>query len=274
MGRYKDGARLVDQIWTLHAAHGALYAGVSEAGLFVSRNRGESWEGVEGFNEHPSRSKWVPGFGGLGAHTILSDARNPDRMWVGVSAAGFFRTDDGGKTWLPRNDGVPGETGQCVHHVAHDPNNPDVLYRQEHSGVYRSDDAGDSWRVIEEGLPVAELGFGLRCSFGFPIVFDRKSGRAFVVPLDGDNFRMPRDGRLAVYSTDDGEHWQAKTNGLPSNCYALVLRGAMAADQLSPGGIYFGTSSGAVYGSNDIGESWQEIATGLPRILSVEAYAA
>jgi len=271
-GRYKDGGRFVDQIWTLHCTHGVLYAGVSEAGLFASRDRGESWEGVEGFNEHPSRANWVPGFGGLGAHTILSDARNPDRMWVGVSAAGFFRTDDGGKTWHPKNDGVPGETGQCVHHVAHDPSNAKVLYRQEHRGVYRSDDAGDTWRVIEDGLPVSELSDGHRCSFGFPIVLDRESRSAFVAPLDGDNFRMPRNGQLAVYRTTDGLRWEARTNGLPANSYAGVLRGAMAADQLSPGGVYFGTSSGAVYATNDLGESWHEIASGLPRILSVEAY--
>src|SRR5580704_3713228 len=127
-GRYKDGGRFVDQIWTLHVVNGALYAGVSEAGIFVSHDRGQTWEGVEGFNEHPSRASWVPGFGGLGAHTILSDSRNPDRMWVGVSAAGFFRTDDGGKTWTPKNKGVnpavdsaPATTGQCVHHVINDP---------------------------------------------------------------------------------------------------------------------------------------------------------
>jgi hypothetical protein len=272
-GRYKDGGRFVDQIWTLHFAHGALYAGVSEAGLFVSRDRGESWDGIEGFNEHPSRANWVPGFGGLGAHTILSDANNPDRMWVGVSAAGFFRTDDGGRTWARKNDGVPGDTGQCVHHVAHDPANPNILFRQEHRGVYRSDDAGDTWRVLEDGLPVCELSDGHRCSFGFPIVLDRTSGNVFVAPLDGDNFRMPRDGQLAIYRTTDGKHWERQTGGLPANCFTGVLRGAMAGDQLSPGGIYFGTSSGSLFATCDLGESWREIARGLPRIQSVEAYA-
>ena len=273
MGRYKDGARLVDQIWTLHHAHGALYAGVSEAGLFASRDRGESWTGIAGFNNHPSRSEWVPGFGGLGAHTILSDATDPRRMWVGVSAAGFFRTDDGGATWNRKNAGVPGDTGQCVHHVAHDPSHADVLFRQEHRGVYRSDDGGESWRVMEEGLPVSELSDGHRCSFGFPIVMDRKSRAVFVAPLDGDNFRMPRDGQLAIYRSTDGHGWRAQTKGLPANCYATVLRGAMGADQLSPGGVYFGTSSGSLFATRDLGESWTEIASGLPRILSVEAYA-
>lgn len=271
-GMLKGGGRFVDQIWTLHFAHGALYAGVSEAGLFVSRDRGESWQPVDGFNEHPSRDSWVPGFGGLGAHTILSDAKNPNRMWVGVSAAGFFRTDDGGKTWGPKNEGVNADTGQCVHSVTHDPANAGTLFRQEHRGVHRSDDGGDTWKVVEEGLPVTELSDGHRCSFGFPSVFDRRTGSVFVVPLDGDNFRFPRDGQLAVYRTRTGTHWERKTEGLPANCFTAVLRGSMAADQLDPGGIYFGTASGAIYGSVDCGESWRELATGLPRIMSVEAY--
>jgi BNR/Asp-box repeat protein len=279
-GILKDGGRFVDQIWALHFAHGALYAGVSEAGLFVSRDRGQSWAPIRGFNEHPSRSTWVPGFGGLGAHTIVSDAMNPNRMWVGVSAAGFFRTDDGGKTWSPKNKGVnpatddaQATTGQCVHHVTNDPQNASILFRQEHRGVHRSDDGGDTWHVIESGLPVGELSDGHRCSFGFPIVMDRRTKSAFVVPLDGDNFRFPRGGQLAVYKTTDGEHWTPLTKGLPENCFASVLRGSMAADQLNPGGIYFGTSSGTIYGSADLGESWSEIVSGLPRILSVEAYA-
>jgi photosystem II stability/assembly factor-like uncharacterized protein len=277
-GLLKGGGRFVDQIWTLHWAHGALYAGVSEAGLFVSHDRGESWQPIDGFNNHPSRDRWVPGFGGLGAHTFLTDAKNPGRMWVGVSSAGLFRTDDGGKTWNPKNKGVnpateaaAASTGQCVHHAAHDPNNADVIFRQEHRGVHRSDDGGDNWRVIEDGLPVAELSDGHRCSFGFPMVMDRRSGAVFVAPLDGDNFRFPRNGQLAIYSTKDGAHWQAQTNGLPGNCFTAVLRGAMAADQRE--GIYFGTASGTLYASRDLGESWRELASGLPRIQSVEAFA-
>ncbi|HVU20399.1 MAG TPA: hypothetical protein VHE09_06670 [Rhizomicrobium sp.] len=272
-GVLKDGGRFVDQIWTLHFAHGALYAGVSEAGLFVSRDRGLSWEPVDGFNNHPTRDSWVPGFGGLGAHTILTDANNPERMWVGVSAAGFFRTDDGGKTWTPKNEGVNGDTGQCVHSVTHDPSNAAVLFRQEHRGVHKSDDGGDTWKVIENGLPVCELSDGHRCSFGFPSAMDRRSGYVYVVPLEGDNFRIPRDGQLAVYRTKNGARWEARTDGLPSSCFTAVLRGSMAADQLDPGGIYFGTASGSIYGSADQGDHWREIASGLPRILSVEAYA-
>lgn len=273
MGRYKDAPRLVDQIWTLHFAHETLYAGVSEAGLFASRDRGASWQPIDGFNNHPTRDSWVPGFGGLGAHTILTDAKNPDRMWVGVSSAGFFRTDDGGKTWSQKSDGIPGDTGQCVHHVTHDAANAGLLFRQEHRGVFMSADGGDTWRKIEDGLPVSELSEGLRCSFGFPIVMDRRSGHVFVVPLEGDNFRMPRDGKLTVYRSLKGENWQPLRRGLPDNSYEGVLRGAMAADQLDPGGVYFGTSSGALFASSDLGESWEKLASGLPRIQSVDAYA-
>ena len=278
-GLLKGGGRFVDQIWTLHFAHGALYAGVSEAGLFVSRDRGASWSPVDGFNEQPGRESWAPGFGGLGAHTILSDANNPNRMWVGISAAGFFRTDDGGKTWAPKNKGVdpsvdnaPPTTGQCVHSVTHDPKNASVMYRQEHRGVHKSTDGGDSWQVMEDGLPVTELSDGHHCSFGFPSAMDLKSGNVFVVPLDGDNFRFPRGGQLAVYRSRNGKSWEPLTKGLPDNCFTAVLRGSLSADQ--QGGLYFGTASGAIYGSDDLGESWREVASGLPRIMSVEAYGA
>lgn len=274
MGRYKDGPRLVDQIWTLHAAHGGIYAGTSEAGLFVTRDRGKSWDPVPGFNDHPNRDKWEPGFGGLCAHTILSDPKNTDRMWVGVSSCGFFRTDDGGKTWIEKSKGVNTDVGICVHHVTHDPADPDVLFRQDHRGVYRSDDAGDTWIVTEAGLPCGELSDGHRCSFGFAIAMDRKSRSVFIAPLEGDNFRLPHNGELAVYkSNDKGASWKARKNGLPSNCYSGVLRGAMTTDQVDPGGVYFGTSSGTVYASRDIGENWHEVAAELPRIMSVEAYA-
>ena len=275
----KGSRRFVDQIWTLHAAGDALYAGVSEAGVFVSRDRGESWQPMTGFNEHPSRKDWMPGAGGLCAHAILTDAKNPDRIWVGVSAAGVFRSDDGGKTFARRNDGVPGDVAFCVHGLAHDPDDAATIYRQDHFGMYRTLDGGDSWHVIEDGLPVQELSSGTKASFGFPIVMDRKSRRVFIVPMESDNFRMPANGRLAVYSAEhiagrnQGPAWAEKRTGLPEPSYAGVLRGAMAADQLDPGGIYFGTTSGTLYGSNDLGESWSEIAAGLPRIQSVRAFS-
>ena len=280
-GLLKGGGRFVDQIWTLHFAHGALWAGVSEAGLFVSRDYGASWQPVDGFNEQPGRESWAPGFGGLGCHTILTDANDPNRMWAGISAAGFFRTDDGGKNWTPKNKGVnpavdsaPATTGQCVHSVTHDPRNANILFRQEHRGVHKSVDGGDSWQVMEDGLPVTELSDGHHCSFGFPSVMDLKSGSVFVVPLDGDNFRFPRGGQLAVYRSRDGARWEPLTRGLPGDCYTAVLRGALAADQMDPGGLYFGTASGTVYGSADLGDGWAEIASGLPRITSVAAFAA
>jgi len=279
-GILKGGGRFVDQVWKLHFAHGALWAGVSEAGLFVSRDRGQSWQPVDGFNEQPGRENWAPGFGGLGAHTILSDDNDPNRMWVGISAAGLFRSDDGGKTWQPKNKGVnpaidsaPASTGQCVHSVTHDPKKANILFRQEHRGVHRSDDGGDSWQVIEDGLPVTELSDGHHCSFGFPSAIDLKTGQVFVVPLDGDNFRFPRGGQLAVYRTKNGKSWEPLTKGLPANCFTAVLRGSLSADQLDPGGLYFGTASGVIYGSDNLGESWSEVASGLPRIMSVEAYA-
>ncbi|MBS0471753.1 MAG: exo-alpha-sialidase [Proteobacteria bacterium] len=278
-GLLKGGGRFVDQIWNLHFAHGALFAGVSEAGLFTSRDYGGSWQPIDGFNEQPGRESWAPGFGGLGCHTILTDAKDPNRIWAGISAAGFFRSDDGGKTWSPKNKGVdpaveaaPATTGQCVHSVVHDPKNADVMIRQEHRGVHRSTDGGDSWQVMEDGLPVTELSDGHHCSFGFASAIDIASDTAFVIPLDGDNFRFPRGGQLAVYRSRKGGKWEPLTKGLPADCYTAILRGALSADQ--KGGLYFGTASGAVYASDDLGESWREIASGLPRIMSVEAYAS
>ncbi|MCP5432214.1 MAG: exo-alpha-sialidase [Alphaproteobacteria bacterium] len=272
MGERQGPARTVDQIWTLHAANGALYAGVAEAGLFVSRDRGESWQPVRGLNEHPTRPEWEPGFGGLCAHTILTDAKNPDRMWVGISAAGLFRTDDGGKSWARKNDGIPQSVGQCVHALAHDPARADTLYRQDHRGVYLSQDGGDNWRAIEDGLPVADIGDGHIGCFGFPIAMDVPSNAVFIVPLEGFA-RAPREGRLTIFRTrTGGKSWEPLHGGLPEEFFAGVLRGAMSADQ--KGGVYFGTTSGTLYGSGDLGDKWSEIATGLPRIMSVRAYAA
>ena len=274
MGRYKAGHRYVDQIWKLHATGDVLYAGVSEAGLFRSDDRGKSWQPVRGFNDHPTRPEWGPGFGGLCAHTVLCDGRDPNRLWVGVSAAGVFRSDDGGKSWAEKNDGVNKAEGFCVHNLAHDPQAADIIYRQDHRGVYRTDDGGDSWQLIENGLPMATLGDGLECSFGFPIEMDPKSGSVFVVPLEGDSFRYPHGGKLCVYRTQDGgAGWQPLSNGLPSDpLYANVLRGALAVDDHDPVGVYLGTTAGTVHLSVDRGESWRQLPVTLPKVLTVEAF--
>jgi hypothetical protein len=274
IGDFDTSQRHIDQIWKLHAVRDEIYAGVSEAGLFCSKDRGETWQPLSGLNDHPSRANWEPGAGGLCAHTFLADERNPDRMWVGISAAGVFRTDDGGKTWIPKNDGISRSSGICVHSLAHDPKIPDVIYRQDHRGVYVTQDGGDTWSVAEEGLPICKLSDDHECAFGFASAFDVASGTAFVIPLDGDGLRFPKDGKLTVYSSDNGaDNWTPRRHGLPDNMYDSILRGALAVDKASPGGIYFGTSSGSVFASNDLGENWQEIGARLPRVLSVGAYA-
>jgi hypothetical protein len=273
MGRYQQGHRYVDQIWKLLAVGDVLYAGVSEAGLFRSDDRGKSWEPLRGFNEHPTRPEWGPGFGGLCAHSVLCDGRDPNRLWVGVSAAGVFRSDDGGVSWAEKNDGVNKGEDFCVHNLAQDPQAPDTIYRQDHRGVYKTDDGGDSWQLIENGLPTSQLADGRECSFGFPIEMDPRSGSVFVVPLESDSFRYPHGGKLRVYRTQNGgASWQALSSGLPTDpVYANVLRGALAVDDRDPCGVYLGTSAGTVHMSLDCGETWSQLPLTLPKILTVEA---
>ncbi|MEE8558366.1 MAG: exo-alpha-sialidase [Myxococcota bacterium] len=273
LGRFKGGGRYVDQIWKLYAAGDVVYAGVSEAGLFRSDDRGKSWEVVAGLNEHPTRSSWIPGFGGLCAHSVLTDGRNPDRLWVGISSTGVYRSDDGGKTWEEKNDGVSKSEGSCVHSLAHNPADADVIYRQDHRGMYRTRDGGDSWQVIENGLPISTLGDEHRCSFGFTSGMDPASNSVYAVPIESDGFRFPHGGRLRVYRTQDGgEQWEELSRGLPDGVFANVLRGAMAVDPLDPCGVYVGTTAGTVYASADRGDSWSQIPATLPRILCVEAF--
>lgn len=273
LGLYAN--RHVDQIWKLRSVGDTLYAGVSEAGLFRSDDRGKSWQSVSGLNNHETRPGWIPGFGGLCLHSVLVDELDPDRIWIGISSAGVLRSEDGGKTWAFKDDGVPSAEGTCVHGLAHDPRNADLIFRQDHRGMFRSRNGGDSWERIENGLPIGQLSEGSECAFGFAIDVDPATGYAFAFPLKGDDFRYPPEGRVRVYRTrDQGDSWEATEDGLPSEPrYANVLRGAMSVDRLDPCGVYVGTTAGHVFASSNRGESWQELPCTLPKILSVEAFA-
>jgi photosystem II stability/assembly factor-like uncharacterized protein len=263
----KEPGRKLNQIWKFHTAGERTYAGVDEAGLFYSDDAGVTWAPVEALNEHPSRSGWYPGAGGLCAHHVLTDG---DRIWVGISAVGMFRSDDGGKSFgrfdngvtptvTPEEDGT-GANGWCVHGLVADPSNPDRIWRQDHQGVYRTDDGGEHWDRIETGLP---------SRFGFPIGRDHASKTLFVVPLESDENRLPVDGRLAAYrSSDDGDSWEEAGTGWPeAKQFTGVLRNAMALDQ--GGGLALGTTAGRVYLTDDIGDTWQELPFTFPRILAV-----
>ncbi len=268
-----DSGRKLTEIWRLTAHGDVCYAGVAEAGLFKSSDDGETWTAIPGLNDHSTRDGWQPGAGGLCAHAIVVDPRNDQRVWCGISAVGVFRSDDGGNHWIPQNAGVPvilednncSEIGYCVHALAQDVDDPDVLYRQDHRGMFRSRDAGEAWERIENGLP---------SGFGFPLVMDPHTKHLFAAPLESDEYRLPRDGRLAIYrSTDGGDSWHDSSNGLPQdNAYSAVLRGAMDVDRLSPGGVYIGTTSGTVHVSRNGGDSWQTLPCSLPRIQCVKAF--
>jgi photosystem II stability/assembly factor-like uncharacterized protein len=249
-----------------------VYAGVEDAALFRSTDGGKSWEELPGLRGHGTGPKWQPGAGGLCLHTIVLDPSNPQRIWIAISAAGAFRTDDGGKTWRPINRGLKSqyipdpnaEVGHCVHHVAMNPSRPGVLFMQKHWDVMRSDDAGDSWHEVSGNLPT---------DFGFVIdVHAHEPETIYVVPIKSDSEHYVHEGRLRVYrSRTGGNEWEALTKGLPqSNCYVNVLRDAMAVDTLDKCGIYFGTSGGQVYASADAGDTWAPIVRDLPAVLSVE----
>jgi len=267
----QDGERKLERIWSLATVGERMYAGVAEAGLFVSNDNAQTWEPVSGLNDHETREGWQPGLGGLALHRILIDPENPDRMWAAISAVGVFATEDGGATWELRNSGVqiaapggPHDIGYCVHCIVADPTDSDRIWRQDHRGIYRTADGGRAWERIENGIP----GSG----FGFPIVRDTATGTLFVVPLESDEYRMPVDGNLDVYtSTDDGDAWQTRSAGLRDEpTFSGVLRGAMDVDGLESGGVYFGTTSGEVWWSADTGARWDRLPMTFPRITSVK----
>jgi photosystem II stability/assembly factor-like uncharacterized protein len=249
-----------------------VYAGVEDAALFRSSDGGQTWQEVAGLREHKSGPTWTPGAGGLGLHTILLDPKNPNRMYIAISAAGAFRTDDGGETWRPINRGLhsdfmpdpEAETGHCVHRIAMHPSRPDTVYMQKHWDIMRTDDAGENWREVSGNVP---------SDFGFPIgVHAHEPETIYVVPIKSDSEHYPPEGKLRVYrSRTGGNEWEALTNGLPqSDCYVNILREAMAIDDLDSCGVYFGTTGGQVYASADSGDTWEAIVHDLPAVLSVE----
>lgn len=249
-----------------------VYAGIQDAALFRSTDGGQTWNELDGLREAKGHL-WAPGAGGMCLHTILLDPSNPDRIYVAISAAGAFRTDDGGKTWKPINRGLhsgwelpdpDADVGHCVHNMAMHPSRPGVLFMQKHWDVMRSDDCGDSWREVSGNLP---------SDFGFPIaVHAHEPETIYVVPIKSDSEHYPPEGKLRVYrSRAGGNEWEALTNGLPqSNCFVNVLRDAMSVDTLDSCGIYFGTTGGQVYVSTDAGDTWNTIVHDLPSVMSVE----
>jgi len=249
-----------------------VYAGVEDAALFRSDNGGESWQELAGLRGHGTGPEWQPGAGGMCLHTIILDPNDDQRIYVAISSAGAFRSDDGGATWKPINRGLvsemipnpTAEVGHCVHNLAMHPSRPGVLFMQKHWDVMRSDDAGDSWHEVSGNLP---------SDFGFPIaVHAHEPETVYVVPIESDSLHYPPEGKLRVYrSRGGGNEWQALTDGLPQkHCYVNILRDAMAVDGLDDCGIYFGTTGGQVYCSPDGGDHWSPIVRDLPAVLSVE----
>jgi photosystem II stability/assembly factor-like uncharacterized protein len=249
-----------------------VYAGVEDAALFRSTDGGQAWEELPALRAAKG-NLWAPGAGGMGLHTIVLDPKNTSRMFIAISAAGVFRTDDSGQTWRPVNNGLKSaqeipdadaEVGHCVHRIAMHPSRPDVLYMQKHWDVMRTDDAGGTWREVSGNLPT---------DFGFVIdVHAHEPETIYVVPIKSDSEHFPPDGKLRVYrSRSGGDEWEPLSKGLPQrDCYVNVLRDAMAVDSLDPCGVYFGTTGGQVYASANAGDAWSPIVRDLPAVLSVE----
>jgi photosystem II stability/assembly factor-like uncharacterized protein len=264
-----------ERVWHLEPSltdPDTVLAGVEDAALFQTTDGGVSWSELSGLRNQDSGSSWQPGAGGMCLHSIIVSPKDPDRIFVAISSAGAFRTDDGGKSWRPINkglhsEGIPdedAEVGHCVHHITMHPSKPDTLFMQKHWDVMRTDNAGDSWVEVSGNLPT---------DFGFAIdVHAHEPETVYVVPIKSDSEHYPLDGQLRVYrSRSGGNEWEPLTKGLPqSNCYVDVLRDAMSVDTLESCGLYFGTTGGQVYASNDEGDSWEAIVRDLPAVLSVE----
>jgi photosystem II stability/assembly factor-like uncharacterized protein len=277
--KFPEGSEVsLKQIWQIVPGNTSepdtLYCGVEPAALFKSTDAGETWSLERGLFDHPHRTQWMPGGGGLCLHTILPDPSNDQRIFVAISTGGVYRTDDGGKNWEPRNKGIfvkflpPGqqypEWGQCVHKVVSHPANPDRMFLQHHWGVYRSDDAGDSWTDIGKGLP---------SDFGFALEIDpHDANTVFIIPIESDEFRCTPEAKLRVYRTRNaGESWEPLTEGLPQeDAFETILRDSLKADANDPTGLYFGTRNGKLFGSNNGGDSWTAISEGLPAITCVK----
>jgi photosystem II stability/assembly factor-like uncharacterized protein len=275
--QFYDGTQkpwVFKRVWHLEPSltdANTVYAGVEDAAIFQSTNGGQTWQELAGLRAVHGE-KWSPGAGGLGLHTILLDPKNRNRMYIAISSAGAFRTDDGGKNWKPINRGLRSqyipdpnaEIGHCVHRIALHPSKPSTLFMQKHWDVLRTDDAGDNWREISGNLPT---------DFGFVVdVHAHEPETVYVIPIKSDSEHYVPEGKLRVYrSKTGGNEWEPLTKGLPQeNCYVNILRDAMAVDSLDKCGIYFGTTGGQVYVSPDGGDNWSAIVRDLPAVLSVE----
>ena len=277
IGFPSDAEASLERVWQIQPGPpdqpGVVYAGSQPSALWKSIDGGVNFELVRGLWDHPHRKDWGAGFGGQAVHTVLPHATDPERVWVAMSTGGVYRTEDGGKSWEPANQGIKApyrpdpypEFGQCVHKLAGHPEQPERMFAQNHHGVYRSDDGGAIWKSIADGLP---------SDFGFPIVVHpHEPDTVYVFPLIADGNRIPTDAKCRVYrSRDAGSTWEALTNGLPdAPSYAPVLRDALCTDQGTPAGVYVGTRDGCVYASADAGDSWTEVARHLPDVLTVRA---
>ena len=273
----EDSGVSLKNIWQISPGRDAdpqtLYCGVEPAALFESHDNGETWSLVRGLFDHPHRPKWMPGGGGLALHTIVLDPAAKNRMYVAISAAGVYATEDSGRTWQTRNRGVRAqflpdkhpEFGQCVHKIVMHPAKPERLFLQNHWGLYRSEDRAANWQDIANGVP-SDFGFAM-------VMHPHDPDSVFILPIESDEFRCTPEGRLRVYRTRNaGGSWEPLSRGLPQQgAYETILRDAMAADSLDPAGIYFGTRSGSLYASADEGKSWTQIIDGLPGIVCVKA---